>query len=151
MEMKAYTAEETAQAGYRVGLCLEPGDVVGLYGEMGTGKTTFVQGLAKGLGVKRPVGSPTFPIICEYEGRVPLYHMDVYRLGENAWREALGFDEYFYGDGVCVVEWAEWLEPILPDERLDVYFRREANDVRTMIYVARGLRYQQLVRECAGQ
>ncbi|WP_079525653.1 tRNA (adenosine(37)-N6)-threonylcarbamoyltransferase complex ATPase subunit type 1 TsaE [Halobacillus hunanensis] len=97
---------------------LTPGDVLTLEGNLGAGKTTFTKGLAKGLGVKRTVNSPTFTIIKEYMGRLPLYHMDVYRLEDSD--EDLGFEEFFEGDGVTVVEWSQFIKEYLPDERLDI-------------------------------
>ncbi|MFD2924489.1 tRNA (adenosine(37)-N6)-threonylcarbamoyltransferase complex ATPase subunit type 1 TsaE [Halobacillus naozhouensis] len=97
---------------------LTPGDVLTLEGDLGAGKTTFTKGLAKGLGVTRTVNSPTFTIIKEYMGRIPLYHMDVYRLEDSD--EDLGFEEFFEGDGVTVVEWSQFIKEYLPDERLDI-------------------------------
>ncbi|WP_163528489.1 tRNA (adenosine(37)-N6)-threonylcarbamoyltransferase complex ATPase subunit type 1 TsaE [Halobacillus ihumii] len=97
---------------------LAPGDVLTLEGDLGAGKTTFTKGLAKGLGVTRTVNSPTFTIIKEYMGRLPLYHMDVYRLEDSD--EDLGFEEFFEGDGVTVVEWSQFIKEYLPDERLDI-------------------------------
>lgn len=88
----------------KLGSLLQPGDVLALEGDLGAGKTTFTKGLAKGLDIKRNVNSPTFTIIKEYHGRLPLYHMDVYRVEDSF--EDLGFDEYFDGNGVTVVEWA---------------------------------------------
>lgn len=97
------SVKETQQMAERLARYLKPGDVLALDGDLGAGKTNFTQGLARGLGVTAVVNSPTFTIIKEYSGRYPLYHMDVYRL-EDEW-EDLGFDEYFYGDGITVVEW----------------------------------------------
>lgn len=97
-----------------------PGIVITLEGDLGAGKTTFTQAFAKGLGITEPVQSPTFVLIREYQGRLPLYHMDVYRLGEQAAEEPLDFEEYFYGDGVTVVEWAHFLEPILPADHIAI-------------------------------
>ena len=91
-------------------------------------KTTFTKGFAKGLDIKRNVNSPTFTIIKEYQGRLPLYHMDVYRLENGA--EDMGLDDYLFGDGVCVVEWASMIEDILPKERLDIKVYREGENDR---------------------
>lgn len=102
------TSPETTRAlGERLGRLLQPGDVVLLSGNLGAGKTALTQGIARGLGVTGPVSSPTFTILKEYEGRIPLYHFDLYRIEDPDELEALGFGDYFYGDGVSVVEWAE--------------------------------------------
>ena len=102
---------------------LAPGAVVALYGRVGAGKTTFVAGLASGLGAEA-VQSPTFALAGEYGGgRLPLYHLDLYRLGERALQELDMLDEYLYGDGACALEWADYLGPALPAERLDVMLR----------------------------
>ncbi|MCA0984461.1 tRNA (adenosine(37)-N6)-threonylcarbamoyltransferase complex ATPase subunit type 1 TsaE [Halobacillus yeomjeoni] len=110
--------EETKDFAEKLGQRLEAGDVLTLEGDLGAGKTTFTKGLGLGLGVKRTINSPTFTIIKEYMGRVPFYHMDVYRLEDS--EEDLGFDEYFEGEGVTVVEWAHFIENYLPEERLDL-------------------------------
>ncbi|MDR1798065.1 MAG: tRNA (adenosine(37)-N6)-threonylcarbamoyltransferase complex ATPase subunit type 1 TsaE [Clostridiales Family XIII bacterium] len=102
--------------GERLGSGLPAGAVVALYGDLGAGKTTLAQAIACGLGVKEPVTSPTFTLIHEYGGgRLPLYHFDVYRLSDASEMDELGYEEYFYGDGVCVVEWADRVEGLLPD------------------------------------
>lgn len=108
---------ETKAIAARMGEQLSSGAVLALTGELGAGKTTFSQGLAQGLGVKDYVDSPTFSIMKIYEGRLPLYHFDVYRLDENS-AEELGLDEYFYGDGICLVEWPSRIEELLPEETI---------------------------------
>lgn len=117
-QLKVTSVEETDLLSNRLATLLEANDVITLNGDLGVGKTTFTKGLAKGLGVKRMVTSPTFTIVKQYEGRLPLYHMDVYRL-ENA-EEDIGFSEYFNGAGVSVVEWSEFIEEYLPVERLNI-------------------------------
>lgn len=108
--------EETRALGKKIGAILKPGDILLLEGDLGAGKTTFTQGLAEGLGVEEYVNSPTFVIINEYfTGRLPLYHMDLYRVEEEAQLYDLGVEEYFFGNGVCVVEWPEIAKPFLPD------------------------------------
>ena len=99
---------------------LKPGDILCMYGDLGAGKTAFVQGLAVGLGVSDYVNSPTFTIVNEYEGALPLYHFDVYRIGDASEMFDIGFDEYLDGDGVTVIEWAELIEDILPEKRYNV-------------------------------
>jgi tRNA threonylcarbamoyladenosine biosynthesis protein TsaE len=108
----------TQQFAADLAMLLFAGSVVTLDGELGSGKTTFTQGLARGLGVSRVVNSPTFTIIKEYTGRLPLHHMDVYRLADGS--GGVDFDEYFYGDGVTVIEWASNISGLLPDEYLSV-------------------------------
>ena len=112
-EWISYGEEETERFAFRWLMGLS-GDVIALEGDLGAGKTAFTKGLAKGLGVTRTVNSPTFTIIKEYQGRLPLYHMDVYRVSES--EEDLGFDEYFEGEGVTVVEWAHLIKEQLPEE-----------------------------------
>lgn len=139
---------ETRALGRLLGKVAKPQTSVCLIGDLGAGKTTFVQGLAEGLGISGPVTSPTFTIVSEYQGRLPLYHADVYRLGEAAAEEPLGLEEYFEGNGVAVVEWAEWVEPLLPDDRLTIRIERagEAN-ARVVDMAASGPRHRALLRE----
>ncbi|MFD3449962.1 tRNA (adenosine(37)-N6)-threonylcarbamoyltransferase complex ATPase subunit type 1 TsaE [Microbacteriaceae bacterium 4G12] len=144
-EIITSSPEQTMQISEQLGALLEPQDVLTLEGDLGAGKTTFTKGLAKGLGVKRVVNSPTFNIIKEYKGRIPLYHMDVYRLEEGT--EDLGFDEYFYGTGVTVVEWAHLIESYLPAERLQISLFHGGDDVRKIMLDPRGERYIRLCEE----
>ncbi len=108
------SAEETIQLGKKIGASLKPKDILALIGPLGAGKTTLVQGIAQGLDVKDYVTSPTFIIINEYKGRVPFYHVDLYRLNNVEEIEDLGIEEYFKRNGVCVIEWAEKLEGLRP-------------------------------------
>jgi tRNA threonylcarbamoyladenosine biosynthesis protein TsaE len=144
-EWKTTNSEETSTLAERLAQLLQPGDVIALEGDLGAGKTTFTKGLAKGLEVKKTVNSPTFTIIKEYKGRLPLYHMDVYRVADAF--EDLGFDEYFEGDGVTVVEWAHLIEEQLPQELLTIFLYREEGDQRKMVFVPKGNRYEQLCKE----
>ncbi len=109
-----HSADETIEFGRRLGAALRPNDVIALTGQLGAGKTTLIQGIAAGLGVRDYVTSPTFIIINEYEGRLPLYHIDLYRLDEGLAIADLGIEEYFTRGGVCVIEWAERLGGLLP-------------------------------------
>ncbi|MGZ3424991.1 MAG: tRNA (adenosine(37)-N6)-threonylcarbamoyltransferase complex ATPase subunit type 1 TsaE [Polyangia bacterium] len=111
---------ETQTLGERLGRALVAGDVVALVGELGAGKTSFVQGLARGIGITGRVASPSFTIVNEHNGRLPLYHVDFYRLEDADELAAIGFEEYFGLGGVVVVEWADRFPRTLPDERLDV-------------------------------
>jgi tRNA threonylcarbamoyladenosine biosynthesis protein TsaE len=144
-KIETNSSEQTTQFAEKLAALLRPGDVIALEGDLGAGKTTFTKGLAKGLEIKKTVNSPTFTIIKEYHGRLPLYHMDVYRV-ENAF-EDLGFDEYFEGDGVTVVEWAHLIEDQLPKERLTIYLYHEDIDNRKIILNPLGKRYEQLCKE----
>ncbi len=104
---------------------LKAGDTVCLYGGLGAGKTAFVQGLAEGLGIDEPVTSPTFTIVNEYYGRLPLYHFDVYRIADPDEMYEIGYDEYVYGDGVSVIEWSELIDEILPEKRYNVKISKD--------------------------
>ena len=114
MEVITKSAEETVELGRKIGAFLLPNDVVALIGPLGAGKTTLIQGIAEGIGVKDYVTSPTFIIINEYQGRFPFYHVDLYRLEKLSEIEDLGIEEYFNRGGVCVIEWAEKLKELLP-------------------------------------
>ncbi|KSU79727.1 MULTISPECIES: tRNA (adenosine(37)-N6)-threonylcarbamoyltransferase complex ATPase subunit type 1 TsaE [Fictibacillus] len=137
--------EETAELAEKLGTLLQAGDVLTLEGDLGAGKTTFTKGLAKGLGVKRVVNSPTFTIIKEYNGRVPFYHMDVYRLEDSD--EDLGFEEYFEGEGVTVVEWAQFIADRLPEERLTIDIRRTGDETRELKFTPDGERFIKVCKE----
>ncbi|WP_100406129.1 tRNA (adenosine(37)-N6)-threonylcarbamoyltransferase complex ATPase subunit type 1 TsaE [Bacillus solitudinis] len=139
------SSEETMAFAKKLGELLIAGDVVTLEGDLGAGKTSFAKGLAKGLGIKRNVNSPTFTIIKEYQGRLPLYHMDVYRM-ENG-QEELGLEEYFYGDGVSVIEWASVIKDQLPEARLDIELHHLGENKREVLVSPKGTRYQQLCEE----
>lgn len=140
--------EETRSWAERLAKLLGPGDVISLEGDLGAGKTTFTQGLAKGLGIQGVVNSPTFTLIKEYQGSMPLYHMDVYRMEDEF--EELGFDEYFYGEGVTVVEWASRIHSMLPTELLDIYIKRLDGDRREICLQPKGEHFRQVCEELAG-
>lgn len=115
MLVESNSSEDTFEAGYRLGQSALPGDIYTLSGELGAGKTVFAQGFARGLGVTEHVNSPTFTILQIYEdGRLPLYHFDVYRIEEPEEMEEAGYEDYFYGDGVTLIEWAELIEELIP-------------------------------------
>ncbi|WP_421382877.1 tRNA (adenosine(37)-N6)-threonylcarbamoyltransferase complex ATPase subunit type 1 TsaE [Bacillus salacetis] len=144
-ELVTSSPEQTGEFAGRLAELLQENDVLTLEGDLGAGKTTFTKGLAKGLGIKRNVNSPTFTIIKEYQGRLPLYHMDVYRLDDSF--EDLGFDEYFNGGGVTVVEWAHLIKEQLPDERLAISILRKSDQERTILLEPAGNRYEMLCKE----
>lgn len=109
------SAEETYELGRQIGIRAKAGDVYTLTGDLGAGKTVFTQGVAAGLGIDEAISSPTFTVLQIYdEGRLPLYHFDVYRIGDVAEMDEIGYEEYFYGGGVCMIEWADLIEEILP-------------------------------------
>ena len=114
MEIITKSAEATRQLGKKISANLLPNDVIGLKGQLGAGKTTLIQGIAQGLKIKDYVSSPTFIIVNEHPGRLPLFHIDLYRLNDKAAIEDLGLDEYFTRGGVCLIEWAERMEEMLP-------------------------------------
>lgn len=139
--------KETEDIGCRLGAKLDKGGFVALYGELGAGKTAFVRGLARGLSAGEAVSSPTFTLMHRYEGRLPVYHFDAYRLKNADEAEELGFEEYFYGDGVCVVEWAEKLQNILPGERMDVKITRAGENIREIALIPCGKKYERIAAE----
>nr|WP_297933066.1 tRNA (adenosine(37)-N6)-threonylcarbamoyltransferase complex ATPase subunit type 1 TsaE [uncultured Lachnoclostridium sp.] len=113
----SFSAEETFKIGEKLGKQCKPGDIYCLLGDLGVGKTVFTQGFAKGLGIEEPVNSPTFTIIQVYEeGRLPFYHFDVYRIGDIEEMDELGYEDYFFGQGVCLVEWANLIAELLPQQ-----------------------------------
>ncbi|MDQ0340445.1 tRNA threonylcarbamoyladenosine biosynthesis protein TsaE [Caldalkalibacillus uzonensis] len=125
---------------------LTGGEVITLSGDLGAGKTSFVQGLARGLGITRKVNSPTFTIIKEYQGsQFPLYHIDAYRLEDET--EDVGFEEYIYGDGVTVIEWPERIAPYLPEARLHIRIEKRGETERNIYLLPHGERFVKLVKE----
>lgn len=121
MIIETRTPEETFALGRKIGEQACPGQIYTLNGDLGVGKTVFTQGVAAGLGIQEPICSPTFTIIQEYEsGRLPFYHFDVYRIGDIEEMEEIGYDDYFFGQGICLIEWAELIEEILPDRLIRV-------------------------------
>ena len=115
MEFESNSYEETQKFAEKFSKTLKAGDVLCMYGDLGVGKTAFVQGLAKGLGIDEPITSPTFTIVNEYSGRLPLYHFDVYRIGDISEMDEVGYEDCFYGEGVTLIEWSNMIEEILPE------------------------------------
>ncbi len=121
MTVESYSAEETFAFGRRIGEKASPGDVYTLIGDLGAGKTVLTQGVAKGLGIEEAVNSPTFTILQIYEeGRLPFYHFDVYRIGCVEEMDEIGYEDYFYGKGVCFIEWAGLIKEILPEHHVEI-------------------------------
>lgn len=126
MVIETRSAQETFALGEKIGKQAKAGEIYTLTGDLGTGKTVFTQGLAKGLGIGEPVSSPTFTIVQEYEeGRLPFYHFDVYRIGDIEEMEEIGYEDYFYGEGVCLVEWANLIEELLPEKRTEITIEKD--------------------------
>ncbi|SDI26462.1 tRNA threonylcarbamoyladenosine biosynthesis protein TsaE [Alteribacillus persepolensis] len=146
LERKSYSPQDTIHLAKQIGTLLQPGDVLTLDGELGAGKTHFTKGIASALGIKEMVNSPTFTIMKEYEGRLPLYHMDVYRLEEEE-AEEIGLEEYLEGDGVSVIEWADKITSLLPPEKLEITLGRETDTTRVIQLHGVGDRFIGLLKE----
>jgi tRNA threonylcarbamoyladenosine biosynthesis protein TsaE len=126
MIIETRSAEETYQLGIEIGQKAKKGQVYTLVGDLGVGKTVFTQGLAKGLEIDEPISSPTFTIVQVYdEGRLPFYHFDVYRIGDISEMDEIGFEDYVYGEGVSLIEWANLIEEILPEERIAITIEKD--------------------------
>ena len=123
---ESFSAEETFAIGKELAAQAKPGEVYCLCGDLGCGKTVFSQGFGAGLGVKEPISSPTFTILKEYdEGRMPFYHFDVYRIGDIEEMDEIGYEDYFYGDGLTMIEWANLIEEILPEHYRQVTIEKD--------------------------
>ena len=143
MVIETHDPEETFEVGRTIGMNAKPGQIYTLTGDLGVGKTVFTQGVAAGLGITEPVNSPTFTIIQEYEdGRLPFYHFDVYRIGDLEEMEEIGYDDYFFGQGICLIEWAELIEEILPEKRIEVTIEKD---------LERGFEYRKITSEERGE
>lgn len=126
MRTETFSPEETFELGRKIGSEARPGDVFTMVGDLGVGKTVFTQGVAAGLGITEPVSSPTFTIVQVYEGgRLPFYHFDVYRIGDIEEMEEIGYEDYFYGDGVTMIEWANLIEEILPESYREIRIEKD--------------------------
>ena len=143
MVIETHDPEETFEVGRTIGMNAKPGQIYTLTGDLGVGKTVFTQGVAAGLGITEPVNSPTFTIIQEYEdGRLPFYHFDVYRIGDLEEMEEIGYDDYFFGQGICLIEWAELSEEILPEKRIEVTIEKD---------LEKGFEYRKITIEERGE
>lgn len=138
---QSYSYEDTQKIATQIADTLNGGEFIAMYGDLGAGKTAFVQGLAKALGVKNHITSPTFTIVNEYEGRLPLYHFDVYRISDPDEMYEIGYEEYIESDGVCIVEWAELIEDIFPGRYSKITILKDEEkgfDYRKIIYEESG-------------
>ena len=142
MVIETHDPEETFEVGRTIGMNATT-EIYTLTGDLGVGKTVFTQGVAAGLGITEPVNSPTFTIIQEYEdGRLPFYHFDVYRIGDLEEMEEIGYDDYFFGQGICLIEWAELIEEILPEKRIEVTIEKD---------LEKGFEYRKITIEERGE
>lgn len=143
INIETNSPEETFAVGKKIGQQAVRGDIYTLGGDLGAGKTVFAQGVAAGLGIQEPVSSPTFTIVQIYEeGRLPLYHFDAYRIGDVEEMDEIGYEDYFYGDGLCIVEWAELIEELIPES---------AKRVRIEKNPEKGCDYRKIVIEDASK
>lgn len=124
--IESFSADDTHALGVKFGQQAKPGDVCTLVGDLGVGKTVLTQGIAEGLGITEPINSPTFTIVQVYEeGRLPFYHFDVYRIGDIEEMDEIGYEDYFYGDGLTMIEWANLIEEILPKKRKEITIEKD--------------------------
>ncbi len=150
LEIITHDPEQTQRLGERIGQLAQPGDLFCLEGDLGSGKTCFVQGMGRGLGIQDTIHSPTFILANEHrEGRLPLAHLDVYRVRHVYEAIGIGLEDYLNGDGVCVIEWAEKIQNALPPERLWILFRHLGDSERKLLFRAVGERYERLLEAFA--
>ena len=124
--IESFSAEDTLELGRQLGKDAKPGDVYTLVGDLGVGKTVLTQGIAEGLDIEEAICSPTFTIVQVYEeGRMPFYHFDVYRIGDVEEMDEIGYEDYFYGEGLCMIEWANLIEEILPSRRKEITIEKD--------------------------
>jgi len=142
----SHSAEETFALGQKIGSFLSPGDIIALDGDLGAGKTQIVKGIANALDIRDDVTSPTYTIINEYEGRIPLYHFDVYRLDDIQQLYDIGYEEYLFDDGITVIEWAIKIQQMLPPQYMHIkIFYRYFDNERTIEIVAHGEHYEDIL------
>lgn len=126
MIVETFSEEETQNIAWELAKRAEPGDIFCLDGDLGAGKTAFSKGFAQGLGITEPISSPTFTIIQEYEeGRIPFYHFDVYRIADPDEMDEIGYEDYFYGGGVCLIEWASLIEELIPEGACHIFIEKD--------------------------
>ena len=141
--IETYSTGETFALGRQIGQQAEAGEIYTLIGDLGVGKTVLTQGVAAGLGIEEPVNSPTFTIVQIYEeGRLPFYHFDVYRIGDVEEMEEVGYEDCFYGEGVCLIEWADLIEEILPREHRRITIEKD---------LSKGFDYRRITTEDRGR
>ncbi len=140
--IESFSPEETRSLGEKLGREAKPGEVYTLVGDLGVGKTVLTQGIASGLSITEPICSPTFTIVQVYEeGRMPFYHFDVYRIGDMEEMDEIGYEDYFYGEGLTMIEWANLIEEILPEHRREITIEKDLEkgfDYRRITIIDRG-------------
>ena len=143
MVFESLSADDTYNLGKKTGEKASKGDVFVLDGDLGVGKTVFTQGFAKGLGIDEPISSPTFNIVLVYDdGRLPLYHFDVYRIGDAGEMDEIGYEEYFYGDGVCLIEWGSLIKELIPENAGHIIIEKD---------LEKGFDYRRITVETIGE
>jgi tRNA threonylcarbamoyladenosine biosynthesis protein TsaE len=149
LSVRSRSAGETRKLGKRLGGMLKGGEIIGLTGDLGAGKTCFVRGAAEGLGVGKEawIRSPTFTLVNEYDGRLPVYHIDLYRIGSAQELEELNLREYLYADGASFIEWFEKLPAAEVDEWLGVHFEHSGKNERKITFAAHGERYEEVLHQ----
>jgi len=147
MKLTVNNLKDTEQIGQIISHCLEKGTVLCLDGDLGVGKTSLTQFIAREFGIDEYITSPTFAIIKEYQGRLPFYHMDVYRIDSEDDMYDLGYDEYIYSEGVTIIEWSHKIEGILPEDRINIEIQRLNDQSRLMIIDGKGSTYEKLTQE----
>ncbi|OLS03484.1 tRNA (adenosine(37)-N6)-threonylcarbamoyltransferase complex ATPase subunit type 1 TsaE [Tissierella creatinophila] len=148
MKIELNSLKDTEKLGEKLGSLLKKGDILCLNGDLGAGKTTLTKSLGVGLGVEEYITSPTFSLINEYRGRMPVYHFDVYRLEGIDELDDLGFDEYFFGEGVCIIEWAEKIEKMLPKDIIILNIEKGQDIDKRIVYITGSSdRYKEILRE----
>lgn len=147
MKLLSDSVAQTIEIGRALGKVLRPGDIIGLVGDLGSGKTTLVKGIAKGLKVsdREEITSPTFVLIKEYKGRIPLFHFDLYRLEKIEDISFLGVEEYLFDEGACVIEWAERMKMLLP-EYCEIRIKIKRENIREFTFLGHGRRYKELLK-----
>jgi tRNA threonylcarbamoyladenosine biosynthesis protein TsaE len=144
MNFVTNTVDETIDIGIKLGKALRPGDVVCLDGDLGSGKTHLTKGIALGLGIRDHITSPTFNIVNEYDGRIKFYHFDVYRVNDPDEIAAIGFDEYIFSDAASVIEWADYIRELIPEEHIQIQITKESETRRNISIQWFGKRYDYL-------
>jgi tRNA threonylcarbamoyladenosine biosynthesis protein TsaE len=151
LDIISHSVDQTRRLGHRLGALLQAGDVICLEGDLGAGKTCLAQGVGQGLGVQQPITSPSFTLVSEYRAApsgLTFYHVDLYRLGDAVSEAlALGLEEVLYGEGICLIEWAERAASILPEERLWITLRHLEPTKRSLLLHAEGARYAELLHQ----
>lgn len=147
LRFETNNARETEQLGMAIGRALKGGEVIAMTGDLGAGKTTLTKALAKSLGIDEHVTSPTFTIVNEYEGRLKLFHFDVYRIGDIEEMYDLGFEEYIYGDGVSIIEWSNLIKEILPEDTINIEILASRENTRIINLSGKGKKFDNLVKE----